>query len=138
MKCHQVDFLFPSFPVPESHTVRERTIIEIITELQIRFMSFLLQHRRQHLRKISLHAIPRQVDSGIILQIPVDTRGNADIVVTAYHDFIPLLIQFKEILFPLQTLYDKFTGRPFINTFQQAGNGRSVKGNSQKEKTDQT
>ena len=41
---HPVNLLFPALPVPESHRIRERAVIEVIAQLQVSLMAFLPLH----------------------------------------------------------------------------------------------
>ena len=50
MKRHPVDLLLPALPVPEGHRVRERAIIEVVTESEVRFVALFLRYSRKHSR----------------------------------------------------------------------------------------
>ena len=73
MECHPVDFLFPALPVPESHRIGERAVIEVVAQTEIRLMTLFLADSRQYGRQLRLHLVPRKMDTSIILEIPVDT-----------------------------------------------------------------
>ena len=60
-------------------------------------MTFLLLHRRKHFGQIGGHTVPREMDTGMILQVPVDARSNAHVVIAAYHHLVALLVKFKEV-----------------------------------------
>ena len=40
MKGHPVNFLFPAFPIPESHGVGMGAIVEVVAQLEVGLVSF--------------------------------------------------------------------------------------------------
>ena len=123
---HPVDFLLPACPVPESHAVGMGTVIQIIAVLQQGLVPLLLSHGRQHGRQFGLHAVPRQVDAGIILQVPIDARGDADIIVATHHDAAARLVQLEKVGVTALQFDFKLARSARVNTFQQAGNRRCL------------
>ncbi len=76
MQCHPVDFFLPSVPVPESHRIGEGAVVEVVAELEVGFMAFLLFHGRKNVWQFLVHIVPGDVDAGMVFQIPVDAHGN--------------------------------------------------------------
>ena len=52
---------------------------------------------RQHIGQLSRHLVPRQVDMGIMLQIPVHADSHIHPVVTAHHDTAALLVELEKL-----------------------------------------
>ena len=48
MQGKPVDLLFPTFPIPEGHGIREGTIVKGVTLRKIGLVSFLLSDSRKH------------------------------------------------------------------------------------------
>ena len=119
MQSHPVDFTFPTLPVPESHRIGERAIVEIVTQRQIGLVALLRLNGRQCGRKFSLHLIPGEMNTCIVFQVPVDTRRNVYPGVSSHDDFLPLLIQFEEISLTLYFLNLELCRSPFVDTLQQ-------------------
>ena len=119
MQSHPVDFTFPTLPVPEGHRIGERAIVEIVTQRQIGLVALLRLNGRQCGRKFSLHLVPGEMNTRIVLQVPVDTRCNVYPGVSSHDDFLPLLIQFEEISLTLYFLNLELCRSPFVDTLQQ-------------------
>ena len=115
---HPVDFLFPAGPVPESHTVREGTVVEVVAQAEVRLTAFLLRYARQYSGQFRGHAVPRQVDACMVFQVPVDAARYIYIGVASYHDFVASLVKFEEILVALPELCDELLGGSFVDAFQ--------------------
>ena len=76
MKRHPVYFFLPSVPVPESHCVGEGTVVEIVAQFEVGLVALLLLDGWQYCWQFGVHAVPCDMDAGIMLQIPVDAHGN--------------------------------------------------------------
>ena len=125
VQSHPVYFFLPSVPIPESHGIRKSTIVQIITVRQGRFSPFFFCHRRKHSRQFCLHSVPGKVDTGIILQIPIQPGSDAHVIVSTDNDFITLLIEFKKVGTGLHLLDNKLLRSSFVYALQQAGHRRS-------------
>ena len=91
-------------------------------------MTFLLLYCRKYFGQISRHAVPREMDTGMILQVPIDARSDAHVVIAPNHHLVALLVEFKEIYSRLLLLDDEFLGSSLVDTFQQAIDGIGRKG----------
>ena len=83
---HPVEFLFPAGPVPEGHGIGECTVIEIIAVLRAGGTALRCGYRGQFCRKLRMHAVPAQVNAGIIFQVPVESCRCIDRAVSGYGD----------------------------------------------------
>ena len=92
MKCHPVDFLLPALPAPERHRVAEGTVIEVIAQGEIGLVALLLRDCGEHSGQLGLHLVPSEMDAGIVLQVPVHTRGDVHPGVSSHHDLLTSLI----------------------------------------------
>ena len=119
VQSHPVDLLFPTLPVPERHGIGISTIIEIITQTQVCLFTQRLADRRKHIGQLGLHTVPRQLDTGVIFQIPVKSGCDIDIGIAAHHDLRTFLIQFKEVLVAFLQLDDKLTRSTLVYPLQQ-------------------
>ena len=73
---HPVDFLLPALPSPGRHGIREGAIVEVVAVAH-RCGVFLLlrRHGELHLREVGRQIVPGDVDVCIVVEIPVDARG---------------------------------------------------------------
>ena len=76
MQRHPVYFFLPSVPVPECHRIGKGAIVEVVAQLQVCFVAFLLFHGRKNGWQFHVHVVPGDVDAGMVLQIPVDAHGD--------------------------------------------------------------
>ena len=114
------------------------TVVQVVAVFQWRFVPFLFRDGRQYVRQFGLHVVPGQVDTGMILQIPVYARGNADRVVTSDYDLFPFLVEFEEVGIRFHVFDGKLAGGTCVDAFQQAFDGSSSPaGQCQKEQPDQ-
>ena len=123
MQGHPVNLLLPAVPVPESHRIGERAVVEVIAQGKVRLMAFLLPHLRQHGRQLRLHLIPGEMHPRIVFQVPVHARGNIHPCVATDHHPLPLLIQFKEVAVSFHQFRLKLPGCSRVNTVQQIIHG---------------
>ena len=127
MQSHPVEFLFPTLPIPERHRIRQRTIIEIIAVLYVRSMTLHPLHKRKRSGQRSVHRVPCKVYAHTILQIPVYTRGNADVVVSTDKRVAILACNLKEITVGTHRFSHNLARRSLVNTFKQTLNRGSSK-----------
>ena len=74
---HPVDFLLPAFPGPGGHRVGEGAIVEVIAVVSVTGVRLVRSRNGQgDAAKVRREVIPRQIDVGIVIEIPVDTRGD--------------------------------------------------------------
>ena len=97
MKRHPVYLFLPTLPVPESHGIGKGAIVEVVTIGQPRGVSLRFGNSRQMTGQAGVHVVPTDHDTGVMLQIPVDTRSNVDPRVTLHTDARTVLGEFKEI-----------------------------------------
>ena len=79
VESHPVDFLLPAFPVPEGHRIAvgaEVQIVAVIDAARVLFAGDDGQFSGQFSRRV----VPRNIDSRMVLQKPVDARGDGDVV----------------------------------------------------------
>ena len=74
---HPVDFLLPAFPGPGGHGVGEGAIVEVIAVVRVTGVRLVRCGNGQgDAAEVRREVIPRQIDVGIVIEIPVDTRGD--------------------------------------------------------------
>ena len=66
------------------------------------------------------------MDARMILQVPVDAGGDADVVVAAHHDLVARLVQLEKVGVPALQLNFELARRARVDTFQQAGYRRCL------------
>ena len=52
---------------------------------------------RKCFRQVSLHIVPGKLDACIVFQVPVQSRCDIDVCISAYHHFVSFLVKFEEI-----------------------------------------
>ena len=73
---HPVDFLLPSLPGPGGHGISEGAVVEIIPEFGIADVAFGCGRQgKSHTGKVGGRLVPRQVDVGMMVEIPSDAGG---------------------------------------------------------------
>ena len=123
MQCHPIDFLLPTFPIPKSHRVRECAIIEVVAQGEISLMALFLLDGRENGRQFRLHLVPGKVNTGIVLQIPVDTGGDIHPGVASYHDLRTFLVEFEKVFLTLHDLGLELRRSALVDSFQKFING---------------
>ena len=74
---HPVDFLLPAFPRPGGHGVGEGAIVEVIAVVSVTGVRLVRCGNGQgDAAEVRREVIPCQIDVGIVIEIPVDTRGD--------------------------------------------------------------
>ena len=63
-----------------------------------------MRHRGQLLWETRLHAIPREVDAGMVFQIPVDACGDIDPGVSPDHNTGAALVELEKVAVGLDQL----------------------------------
>ena len=91
-------------------------------------MPFFLGYSRKHFGQIGRHTVPREMNTCMVFQVPVDTSSNTYIVISPHDHLIAFLVEFKEIHIGLLLLNDELLGSSLVDTFQQAGDGISGEG----------
>ncbi len=119
MERHPVNLTLPTRLVPERHGVGVGAVVKIIAHVHRRGMTFRHFHRRKHIGQRGCHAVPRQMHSGMIFQIPVDPHGSTDIAVGFDTGATPTLAQFEVILAGGGYHYIYLFGKPGIDTLKQ-------------------
>ena len=118
VECHPIYFSLPTFPIPKCHGIRICAVIKIISQFCVRLTTFLHLYRRKHIRQICLHIIPSEINSGIVLQIPVYARSYINIGITSNYNFSIAAFQFEEIFWYICLFYFKLGGSTFIYSLE--------------------
>ena len=119
MKCHPVDFLLPTIPAPERHGVGESAIVEVVAKREVCLVTLLLRNSGENGWEFSLHLVPRKMDTSIVLQVPVHTRGDVHPSISSYHHLLALLVEFEEVFLTLHLLNLKLSRSALVDTLQE-------------------
>ena len=119
---HPVQFTLPALPVPECHRVGESAVVEIVAEGQRRGMALRRGGQRELSGELGCHAIPGKMDAAIIFEVPVKSRCNAHIVISAQDGFAAPAVQLEKVFVLRRSqFHDKTAGGTGVDPVQQAG-----------------
>ena len=94
---HPVDLFLPAVPVPKGHGIGKRAVVEVVAVGEPCGATFLALDSGQTLRQAGVHVVPTDHDAGIVLEIPVDPRGDVHPRIAFDTDLAVALRELKEI-----------------------------------------
>ena len=122
---HPVYFLLPALPVPEGHRIGERAVVQVVAQVEVGLVALRSGDVGQCFGQVGVHAVPREVYVGVMLQIPVQSRSQRDVVVAAYDDLVAPLVELEEVLVGLYLLEYEFFRGALVDAVCQFFNRRS-------------
>ena len=66
------------------------------------------RHRGQCVGQPCVHGVPREVDAGVVSQVPVQALGEGDVAVAPDDHAVALLVELEEVVGRFDLLEDEF------------------------------
>ena len=92
-------------------------------EVERRFVALRPFDGGQRVGQLGVHGVPREVDAGIVPQVPVQPRGERDVVVAPDDDAVAALVEFEEVVGRFDFLEDEFARGAGVDAVGQSFDG---------------